>query len=56
MELTELLEKVANAFEKHRVPFILIGRMAVATWVRQRPTDDEDASLSAVAGKGSLLL
>ncbi|MBI2920913.1 MAG: nucleotidyl transferase AbiEii/AbiGii toxin family protein [Planctomycetes bacterium] len=42
MDLTELLEKVAVCFEKHRVPFVLIGGMAVATWIRARPTDDVD--------------
>ena len=42
MGVTELIRKVAAGFEEHRVPFLLIGGMAVSTWIAERLTRDVD--------------
>lgn len=42
MAVTELLAKVAAAFDENRVPFLLIGDMAVSTWIEERLTRDVD--------------
>jgi len=42
LELTELIGRVVPAFERHRVPFLVIGGLAVSAWVSPRLTDDID--------------
>ncbi len=42
MDVVDLLDRVTEVFEKQRVPFIVIGGMAVSSWVKPRATDDLD--------------
>ncbi|MBI5365423.1 MAG: nucleotidyl transferase AbiEii/AbiGii toxin family protein [Planctomycetes bacterium] len=42
MALTDLLVKVAEVLPAHGIRFVLIGGMAVATWVEPRLTRDVD--------------
>lgn len=42
MGLTDLLVQVSDAFQAHRLRFLVIGGMAVAAWVEPRLTRDID--------------
>lgn len=43
--LDELIRHVAEALDRERVPFFLIGGLAVSTWVEPRATKDMDIVL-----------
>ena len=45
MTLEELLLRAAREFERNRVPFFLLGGLAVSTWVEPRATADVDLAV-----------
>ncbi|MBI2930598.1 MAG: hypothetical protein HYY16_03015 [Planctomycetes bacterium] len=42
MTLDELIKRVTDALSEHRIPFFLIGGLAISTWVEPRATKDMD--------------
>jgi hypothetical protein len=42
LELTELLASVTDSFSRHRIPFLVVGGVAVSMWVEPRLTRDVD--------------
>ncbi|MBI2921723.1 MAG: nucleotidyl transferase AbiEii/AbiGii toxin family protein [Planctomycetes bacterium] len=55
MAVTDLLAQVAAAFDENRVPFLLIGGMAVSTWIEERLTRDVDIIAMVRRGDASRL-
>jgi hypothetical protein len=47
VELTDLLARIAAAFERRKLPFMLIGGMGVSAWVEARLTRDVDITVLA---------
>lgn len=47
MDVVELVLRVSQTFDKHRVPFMVFGGVAMSIWVEARQTRDVDIKILA---------